>query len=45
MVADDSVVFQSTDQGKCHAVVPLLLWNGLDCLDALGILVRIVPLL
>ena len=45
MVPDDGVVLQRPCQGVGGAIVPPVLWDGIDCLDAAGVLVLVVPLL
>ena len=45
MVPDDGVVLQRPCQGVGGAIVPPVLWDGIECLDAAGVLVFVVPLL
>ena len=44
VVPDDGVVFQRPGQGVGRAVIPPLLRDGVQCLDAAGVLVLVVPL-
>ena len=45
MVAQDGVVFQRLGHGIDDAVVPPVLRDGVQCLDAAGVLVLVIPLL
>ena len=45
MVPDNGVVFQRPCQGVGGAIVPPVLWDGIQCLDTAGVLVFVVPLL
>ena len=45
MVPDDGVVLQRPSQGVGGAVVSPFLRDGIQCLDAAGVLVLVVPLL
>ena len=45
VIADNGVVFQCPRQRVGNAVVPTVLRDGIQCLDAAGVLVLVVPLL
>ena len=45
MVPDDGVVLQRPCQGVGGAIVPPVLWDGIQCLNTAGVLILVVPLL